>query len=274
MSNPPDLSGNDITSAHTQTVTCGNSPLQITAGIPSYNIARIIRNNVLETNGTTAAYPDGSVPLVFAYQWQQSLDLGVTWTNIPGATNQNYSPSPLTIIGTTEFRRVINGDACESITDTLGFTIVYVNPIISTIGNNGPLCSGTGHTLNLTTGAQANGKYFWSGPASFSSSLQNPTISNVTTANAGVYSLYVQDTLNGCYSDTALDTVVIYASGTAAAGTGVSGATVCSGNTLNLTSTPTGGTSPYTYSWAGPGAFTSTSQNPNRAAITTAQAGL
>ncbi len=45
MANPPDLSGNDITSAHTQTVTCGSAPTTITAGIPSYNIPRIIRNN-------------------------------------------------------------------------------------------------------------------------------------------------------------------------------------------------------------------------------------
>ncbi|RYU95892.1 SprB repeat-containing protein [Emticicia agri] len=36
----------------------------------------------------------------------------------------------------------------------------------------------------------------------------------------------------------------------------------CSGNTLNLTSTVTGGMSPYTYNWQGPNSFSSTLQNP------------
>jgi hypothetical protein len=187
MSNPPDLSGNDITSVHTQTITCGNSPSTITAGIPSYNIPGIIRATVLQADSTIGAYPDGSVPLVFNYQWQESTNLGITWTNIPGATSQNYSPNPLDIVGTTYFRRVINGDACESITDTLGFTIVYVNPILTNVGNNGPLC--TGQTLDLTTGSIAAGKYTWSGPNSFSSTLQDPTISNVSTLNAGIYTV-------------------------------------------------------------------------------------
>ncbi|MBL0337507.1 MAG: immunoglobulin domain-containing protein [Chitinophagaceae bacterium] len=38
---------------------------------------------------------------------------------------------------------------------------------------------------------------------------------------------------------------------------------VCSGSTLNLTGAASGGLAPYTYSWTGPNAFTSTSQNPS-----------
>lgn len=37
---------------------------------------------------------------------------------------------------------------------------------------------------------------------------------------------------------------------------------VCSAGTLLLSATPNGGISPYSYSWTGPGGFSSTSQNP------------
>jgi hypothetical protein len=44
---------------------------------------------------------------------------------------------------------------------------------------------------------------------------------------------------------------------------------ICAGNTLNLTSNVTGGSSPFTYSWTGPGSYASSIQNP---AITNAAA--
>ncbi|MEQ1744485.1 MAG: GEVED domain-containing protein [Saprospiraceae bacterium] len=48
---------------------------------------------------------------------------------------------------------------------------------------------------------------------------------------------------------------------------------ICAGNTLNLTSSPSGGASPYTYNWAGPGGYTSSDQNPSRPNATPAMSG-
>jgi hypothetical protein len=62
-------------------------------------------------------------------------------------------------------------------------------------GNNGPVCSGATVTLSATTIGGAS--YSWSGPASYSSSLQNPSFT-YTSANTGVYSLQV--TASGCTS--------------------------------------------------------------------------
>ncbi len=54
-----------------------------------------------------------------------------------------------------------------------------------------------------------------------------------------------------------------------------SSGSICSGNTLNLTSTtPSNGTSPYTYAWSGPGGYTASTQNATRANIQTNQSGV
>src|SRR5690606_12910070 len=52
---------------------------------------------------TAGAGTDGAG--VYTYQWQQSTNNGVTWTNAPGAsTSQNYMPSGLT--QPTLFKRI------------------------------------------------------------------------------------------------------------------------------------------------------------------------
>lgn len=49
---------------------------------------------------------------------------------------------------------------------------------------------------------------------------------------------------------------------------------VCAGNTLYLAVFPSGGTSPYAYSWMGPNGFSSTLQNPSINSATTAASGI
>jgi len=74
------------------------------------------------------------------------------------------------------------------------------------VSNNGPLC--VGETLNLYAETIPNATYWWSGPSGFLSTLQNPVIPNVTTANAGNYSCVI--TVNGQSSDPAITTVNIF----------------------------------------------------------------
>lgn len=67
---------------------------------------------------------------------------------------------------------------------------VIVKPAVPTpiASNDGPYCSGA--TVNLTASGP-DGTYAWTGPNGFSSALQNPSISNATTADAGTYSVTV-----------------------------------------------------------------------------------
>ncbi len=77
--------------------------------------------------------------------------------------------------------------------------------LLAQASNNGPLCEGA--TLQLMSNTSVAGAtYQWSGPNGWSSSLQNPVISNVTNSMSGVYTLIMS---NSTSSDTAVTNVVI-----------------------------------------------------------------
>jgi len=57
----------------------------------------------------------------------------------------------------------------------------------STVSSNSPVCINSTIQLNATGGATYN----WTGPNGFTSTQQNPTIPNATTANAGTYTCQI-----------------------------------------------------------------------------------
>jgi gliding motility-associated-like protein len=62
------------------------------------------------------------------------------------------------------------------------------NTCLVQAGNAGPFCVGSPINLTATTPTTAV-TYAWTGPNSFSSNQQNPTIASATAANAGTYTL-------------------------------------------------------------------------------------
>ena len=101
-----------------------------------------------------------------------------------------------------------------------------------TAGNGGSVCAGSAISLTATTISGAT--YSWSGPSGFTSTTQNPSISNATTAKAGVYS--VTATANGCTSAVSTTTVVV---NTATAALSVSAGSACAGSSTTVTFTGT-----------------------------------
>jgi hypothetical protein len=102
--------------------------------------------------------------------------------------------------------------------------------------------SGTSSTSGVT--------YAWTGPNSFTSSAQNPTVST-----AGVYTLTVTNPVNGC---TSTDTANVLGSSTAPAvptvgATPTSAQLTCATNTILLSGNST--TTGVTYVWTGPNNF-------------------
>ena len=129
----------------------------------------------------------------------------------------------------------LNSAARSATAPDLGaYEYSYVAPVhIAT--NDGPKCIGSDVNLSVTTGNGVSPfDYSWIGPASFSSTSQNPVLSSASSLMAGLYSVTVADA-NGC-SASAQTTVVV---NTLPAGTLTSnpGNTISSGTTVIFTAT-------------------------------------
>ncbi len=118
-------------------------------------------------------------------------------------------------------------------------------------GNSGVLtCTNPSLTLSASTTATGTTTWSWTGPNSFTSTAQNPVVTN-----AGTY------TVVGTNSAGTGSASVTVTSSQAAPNVTASGGTItCSGPSVTLSGTST--TSGVSYSWTGPGSFTSAAQNP------------
>ena len=180
---------------------------------------------------------------------------GGTYTWNPGPiTGSMVTVSPAaTTIYTVTGQNTLN---CTG-TATVQLT---VNPSPTPIPNsNSPVC--TGGNINLTVNAHTS--YTWTGPNAFSSNLQNPTIANASTLQAGSYTVKVTGA-GGC---TAQAVVVVIVNPTPTITVNNTGP-YCAGQSINLSVTASN-----TYTWTGPLAFSSNAQNPTIANSTTNMAG-
>ncbi|MFO7879171.1 MAG: gliding motility-associated C-terminal domain-containing protein [Bacteroidales bacterium] len=77
-----------------------------------------------------------------------------------------------------------------SFSQTAGSGTTNCGIIAPPIENNGPLCEGETLELTVTT-PEPGASYSWSGPNGFTSTAMEPTVPNVSTADAGTYSLEI-----------------------------------------------------------------------------------
>jgi gliding motility-associated-like protein len=194
-----------------------------------------------------------------SYQWKvNGVNVG---TNITTYTTSALTNGQLVTCVMTSNLSGVTGSPATSNTITM---VVNPIPTTPTASSNSPVCVNA--TINLTTPAVASVTYSWTGPNSFTSTLQNPSIASATAAMAGTYSVTV--TKSGCTSLAGTTTVVTNtAPATPSAG---SNSPVCIGTPISLTTPTLAGA---TYNWTGPNSFTSTLQNPGTAASTLAMAG-
>ena len=158
----------------------------------------------------------------------------LTWNPLLGATSYNIKRStvsggPYTTISTPG---TVTGTSYVDSTPVGGMTNYYVvsaatsisqaietansateasvviacaPPAAPSVGYNSPIYAGM--ILNLTASTVAGAAYNWMGPNLFSSTNQNPSITNATTAAAGDYNVTV--TVGGCSSVPATLTVTV-----------------------------------------------------------------
>jgi len=180
-----------------------------------------------------------------------------------GATTASITVSPAS---TTIYTVTVTDGSTGCANSGSGTVTVNPLPATPTAGNNGPICAGS--TLNLSTPTVAGATYSWTGPNSFVSSQQNPSISNATTAVSGTYLVTITDS-NGCTSAAGSTSATVNPNPSTP--TASNNGPIIEGNTLNLTASTVDNT---TYSWTGPNGFASTNQNPSISNATSAASGV
>lgn len=150
-------------------------------------------------------------------------------------------------------------------TDLQGSKIwLVLNQSTPTVSNDGPLCPG--QTLHLSASFGEGASYSWTGPSGFTSSLQNPVISNVTTAMAGTYSVTAT---HGTWTSSASSTTAFVFEPLATPSATNDGPR-CEGATIALSTPDVPGA---TYLWIGPNGFSSTLREPTLVNVTTSMSG-
>jgi hypothetical protein len=133
------------------------------------------------------------------YQWKKDGQ------NIGGATSSSYVISNL--------KTADLGNYSVEVTGTCG-TVISNNALLKPINDVPVFASATnpvyvGSALRLSVSSYAsNVTYAWQGPNGFTSTLQNPVIASAVAANAGVYTISV-DNGQGCVGQAVASTSVL-----------------------------------------------------------------
>ncbi|MCX6311842.1 MAG: choice-of-anchor L domain-containing protein [Bacteroidetes bacterium] len=245
------VSINDLNSCiGTNTITL-SQPLPLTASATSPVFAGGFN---ISCNGTA----NGSIALTVS---GGSTNYTFAWTGPASYVSTQQNPNNL-VAGSYNVL-VIDANGC-----TTTASIILTQPAILTTNATSPTvfggynltCHGAANgSINLSTnGGTAAYTFAWSGPASFTSTNQNPT-----GLIAGTYSVLVTDA-NGCTTNTSITlTEPAILTSTASSPTFAGGFNItCNGaNNGAINLNVTGGTSTYSYLWSGPASFAATSQN-------------
>lgn len=197
----------------------------------------------LSATGGTITCASSSVQLNAS---SNTAGVSYLWSGPNGYSNNTANPMVNVAGNYTITVAATNG--CDS-TITVSVLQDISNPVAS-VPNNVITCSQTSITLMPT--ASDGVTYAWTGPAGFTSNEQNPVVNT-----AGMYNLVVT-AANGC---TASDSSTISLDNTPPTISVQSNLTLNCSNPnaqILLTTTNTG----LTYTWTGPGGFTSNEQNP------------
>ncbi|SMO45134.1 gliding motility-associated C-terminal domain-containing protein, partial [Saccharicrinis carchari] len=253
--------------AYTLTVTDGNTCEQ------SISTTVTINANPSITAGSNSPVCEGSaINLTSSPAGGSGTYTAFNWTGPNGFTSSTQNP---TVANAT---LAASGDYTVTVTDNLGCSstlaatetvLVTERPTIS-VNYNAPVCDGT--TLTLTaTAAGGSGNYVnyvWTkdGTIVAGENASTLTIASAAISDAATYGVTVED-LSGCFSDEGTVAVTIQALPIAAAS---NDGPVCLGEDVTLSALPNG---MVTYSWTGPGSFTSAAQNPSLSAVSLTDAG-
>ncbi len=166
------------------------------------------------------------------FDWKNSANTSLG----TAATLAVTAPETYTLTATSESGACVKS---ASIVVSSGLGSV---PSVPTIQPVNPVC--LNQTLNLQTTDVAAG-YSWTGPNNFTSTQQNPSIPNITSANAGAYTLQLTSA-DGCKSDITTKSVDVVNLANFVVSSPVPSNQVCSGASVTLSVNTASG---HTYQW-------------------------
>ncbi|MFN3404255.1 MAG: sugar-binding protein [Cytophagaceae bacterium] len=239
---------------------CTSAPASVMVTVNNDPAAPVVNSNSPLCVGGTISLTASNVAGSTSYNWTgpdgfTSTTQNPTITDATTAKSGSYSVTVSTA-----------GSGCTSVATSVTVTINN-DPVSPTVNSNSPMC--VGGTISLTASNVAGAtSYNWTGPDGFTSTTQNPTITDATTAKSGSYTVTVSTAGSGCTSAPASVTVTVNTNPSSP--TAQSNGPVCAGETINLLA---GNVAEATYSWTGPDNFTSTQQNPTLENATTTMAG-
>ncbi|MDO9001103.1 MAG: gliding motility-associated C-terminal domain-containing protein [Bacteroidota bacterium] len=182
---------------------------------------------------------------------------GYAWSGPLGYTSLVQNPTITNATGGMSGIYTVTVTSAAGCTASANASVTVINNPTATLISNSPVCIGS----NLTFTA-SGGTINLTGPNGFASAATNPTLTNVTALAGGNYTLIV--TAGTCTASTT-SAVVINPLPVPIAN---SNSPVCLNQPINFTGS--GGT---TYTWTGPGAYSSNAQNPTIASAALTNAG-
>ncbi len=268
------------TESGTYTITVSNDCGSVTASgtitvnapavtLQDLNIAPACEGGTINLAANPSGTPTGTV----TYHWSgpNSFTSDEQNPQISNVTSVNAGSYYVTATATN----VVNGVSCTA-TSTKSTIVSVSTPHIELADlEDTTVCAGTTLSMRVQKVGSSSGSvtYEWSGPNGFTSSNYYFYRNNMTAADAGVYTVTATATSGVC-TVTDIKSANVTVLSPSITLEDLTAQTVCSGTTLSLSATPSGTPSgTVTYSWSGPGNFTSTLQNPQISNVTSANAG-
>lgn len=207
--------------------------------------ASALTTSEAHSNVSCNGYSNGSIDLTVSGGTAPYIYI---WT----ASNGGVIPSGQSTI--QDLTGLVAGTYAVLVTDANGcttnrsVTITQPSELTVSASSNSPVCqSGTLSLTSTPAGGTSPYTYSWSGP-SFTSTLGNPTITNVQPAASGTYTVIVTDA-NGCQAQATTQVLINPTVVPSVNITANPGNSICAGTSVTFTATPTnGGTSP-AYQW-------------------------
>lgn len=168
---------------------------------------RVLCQGEIQNNMNCELNPGGQSGLAALYDFNQGY-VGANNSSITTLTDASGNGNNGTL---TSF--ALTGATSNWSTGTLSTACTAFTPLTVFAGSNSPVNAGSAINLTATTSGSGAGSatYAWTGPNSFSNSIQNPSVSNAQAVNAGTYN--VTATANGCTATAGTVVVVNAAAG-------------------------------------------------------------